>query len=117
MAAMAELYIRGCSIITFDVTTHLTYKKVPIWHLNLCRVCENIPIVLCCNMVDVKNRQVKAKQVTFHRKKILQHYEFLQRATITLRNHSCILPESLQGKVLLFPHVLWLSVSYVSCQH
>ena len=31
------------------------------------RVCENIPIVLCGNKVDVKNRQVKPKQVTFHR--------------------------------------------------
>ena len=28
-----------------------------------CRVCENIPIVLCGNKVDVKNRQVKPKQV------------------------------------------------------
>ena len=26
-------------------------------------MCENIPIVLCGNKVDVKNRQVKAKQV------------------------------------------------------
>jgi len=26
-------------------------------------VCENIPIVLCGNKVDVKNRQVKPKQV------------------------------------------------------
>jgi len=31
-------------------------------------VCENIPIVLCGNKVDVKNRQVKPKQVTFHRR-------------------------------------------------
>jgi GTP-binding nuclear protein Ran len=38
-------------------------------------VCENIPIVLCGNKVDVRNRQVKAKQVTFHRKKNLQYYE------------------------------------------
>uniref|UniRef100_A0A452ZZA9 GTP-binding nuclear protein n=1 Tax=Aegilops tauschii subsp. strangulata TaxID=200361 RepID=A0A452ZZA9_AEGTS len=30
--------------------------------LTCCRVCENIPIVLCGNKVDVKNRQVKAKQ-------------------------------------------------------
>ena len=30
----------------------------------MCRVCENIPIVLCGNKVDVKNRQVKPKQVT-----------------------------------------------------
>ncbi|TVU20246.1 hypothetical protein EJB05_36448, partial [Eragrostis curvula] len=65
-------YIHGqCAIIMFDVTSRLTYKNVPTWHRDLCRVCENIPIVLCGNKVDVKNRQVKAKQVTFHRKKNL----------------------------------------------
>ncbi|KAL5727236.1 GTP-binding nuclear protein [Ranunculus cassubicifolius] len=64
-----------CAIIMFDVTARLTYKNVPTWHRDVCRVCENIPIVLCGNKVDVKNRQVKAKQVTFHRKKNLQYYE------------------------------------------
>ncbi|KAJ6758551.1 GTP-BINDING NUCLEAR PROTEIN RAN-3 [Salix koriyanagi] len=44
----------------FDVTARLTYKNVPTWHRDLCRVCENIPIVLCGNKVDVKNRQLRA---------------------------------------------------------
>lgn len=39
---------------------------------DLVRVCENIPIVLCGNKVDVKERKVKAKTITFHRKKNLQ---------------------------------------------
>jgi GTP-binding nuclear protein Ran len=38
-------------------------------------VCENIPIVLCGNKVEVKDRKVKAKQITFHRKKNLQYFE------------------------------------------
>lgn len=59
----------------FDVTARLTYKNVPTWHRDLTRVCENIPIVLCGNKVDVKDRQVKAKNVVFHRKKNLQYYE------------------------------------------
>jgi GTP-binding nuclear protein Ran len=59
----------------FDVTARLTYKNVPTWHRDLTRVCENIPIVLCGNKVDVKDRQVKAKSVVFHRKKNLQYYE------------------------------------------
>jgi len=41
----------------------------------LTRVCENIPIVLCGNKVEVKDRKVKAKQITFHRKKNLQYFE------------------------------------------
>src|SRR5690606_40985608 len=39
---------------------------------DLVRVCENIPIVLCGNKVDIKDRKVKAKAITFHRKKNLQ---------------------------------------------
>jgi GTPase SAR1 family protein len=77
----------------FDVTARVTYKNVPNWHRggsvssallfaklsrvsdsrsDLVRVCENIPMVLCGNKVDVKDRKVKAKAITFHRKKNLQ---------------------------------------------
>ncbi len=56
----------------FDVTARVTYKNVPNWHRDLVRVCENIPIVLCGNKVDVEDRKVKAKTITFHRKKNLQ---------------------------------------------
>lgn len=59
----------------FDVTSRMTYKNVPQWHRDLVRVCENIPIVLCGNKVDIKDRKVKAKTITFHRKKSLQYYE------------------------------------------
>ncbi|EMR10168.1 GTP-binding nuclear protein spi1 [Pneumocystis murina B123] len=69
-------YIQGnCGIIMFDVTSRITYKNVPNWHRDLVRVCENIPIVLCGNKVDVKERKVKAKTITFHRKKNLQYYD------------------------------------------
>jgi GTP-binding nuclear protein Ran len=86
-------YINGqCGIIMFDVTSRITYKNVPNWHRkswallligiaslhfqgDLVRVCENIPIVLCGNKVDVKERKVKAKAITFHRKKNLQYYD------------------------------------------
>lgn len=61
-----------CAIIMFDVTSRVTYKNVPNWHRDLVRVCENIPIVLCGNKVDIKDRKVKAKSIVFHRKKNLQ---------------------------------------------
>ena len=59
----------------FDVTSRTTYKNVPIWHRDIVRVCENIPIVLVGNKVDVMDRKVKPKQITFHRKKNLQYYD------------------------------------------
>lgn len=59
----------------FDVTSRITYKNIPKWYKDLTRICENIPIVLVGNKVDVKDRKVKAKQVTFHRKRNLQYYD------------------------------------------
>jgi GTP-binding nuclear protein Ran len=69
-------YIQGqAAIIMFDVTSRITYKNVPNWHRDLVRVCDYIPIVLVGNKVDIKDRKVKAKQITFHRKKNLQYYD------------------------------------------
>ena len=69
-------YIGGhCGIIMFDVCARITYSNVPKWYKDLTRVCENIPVVLVGNKVDVKDRKVKAKQITFHRKKNLQYYD------------------------------------------
>ena len=64
-----------CGIIMFDVTSRITYKNVPKWHRDLSRVCENIPIVLVGNKVDVKDRKVKAKQITYHRRHNLQYFD------------------------------------------
>jgi GTP-binding nuclear protein Ran len=69
-------YIGGqAAIIMFDVTARVTYKQVPHWHKDLVRVCENIPICLCGNKVDCKDRKVRPKDIQFHRKKNLQYYD------------------------------------------
>merc|ERR1712137_140782 len=74
-------YVQGqCAIIMFDVTSRITYKNVPNWHRDIVRVCENIPIVLVGNKVDVKDRQVKAKNIQFHRKRNLQYYDLSARS-------------------------------------
>ncbi|XP_041087983.1 GTP-binding nuclear protein Ran isoform X2 [Polyodon spathula] len=76
-------YIQAqCAVIMFDVTSRVTYKNVPNWHRDLVRVCENIPIVLCGNKVDIKERKVKAKSIVFHRKKNLQPFLWLGRKLI-----------------------------------
>jgi GTP-binding nuclear protein Ran len=91
-------YIHGqCAVIMFDVTSRLTYKNVPTWHRDLCRVCENIPIVLCGNKVDVKNRQVKPKQVTFHRKKNLQYHEISAKSNYNYEKPFLYLARKLVG--------------------
>lgn len=74
----------------------LVYGALPECHL-LSRVCDNIPIVLCGNKVDVKNRQVKAKQVTFHRKKNLQYYEISAKSNYNFEKPFLYLARKLVG--------------------
>ena len=74
-------YIKAdAAIIMFDVTARITYKNVPNWHRDIQRVAANIPMVLLGNKVDVKERQVKAKNIQFHRKRNLQYYDVSARS-------------------------------------
>ncbi|KAJ1830106.1 GTP-binding nuclear protein gsp1/Ran [Coemansia sp. RSA 2706] len=91
-------YIQGqCGIIMFDVTSRITYKNVPNWHRDLVRVCENIPIVLCGNKVDIKERKVKAKTITFHRKKNLQYYDISAKSNYNFEKPFLWLARKLTG--------------------
>lgn len=72
-------YQTQAAIIMFDVTNRVTYRNVPSWHRDIMRVCDNIPVVLCGNKCDSKDRQVKNKQITFHKKKNLQYYDISAR--------------------------------------
>ncbi|KAK6522574.1 GTP-binding nuclear protein gsp1/Ran [Arthrobotrys megalospora] len=95
-------YINGqCGIIMFDVTSRITYKNVPNWHRDLVRVCENIPIVLCGNKVDVKERKVKAKTITFHRKKNLQYYDISAKSNYNFEKPFLWLARKLSGESTL----------------
>lgn len=96
-------YIKGnCAIIMFDVTSRVTYKNVPSWHKDLVRVCEGIPIVLCGNKVDIKDRKVKPKQITFHRKKNLQYYEISAKSNYQFERPFLYLGRKLIGAQLAF---------------
>eukprot|EP00004_Rigifila_ramosa_P011213 TRINITY_DN2377_c0_g1_i1.p1 TRINITY_DN2377_c0_g1~~TRINITY_DN2377_c0_g1_i1.p1 ORF type:complete len:230 (-),score=77.34 TRINITY_DN2377_c0_g1_i1:36-695(-) len=91
-------YIQGqAAIIMFDVTSRITYKNVPNWHRDLVRVCENIPIVLCGNKVDVKDRKVKAKQITFNRKKNLMYFDISAKSNYNFEKPFLALARKLVG--------------------
>jgi len=91
-------YIQGqAAIIMFDVTSRVTYKNVPNWHRDLVRVCENIPIVLTGNKVDIKERKVKAKQINFHRKKNLQYYDVSAKSNYNFEKPFLWLAKKLVG--------------------
>ncbi|CAL6326969.1 unnamed protein product [Bathycoccus prasinos] len=79
-------YIHGqCAIIMFDVTSRTTYKNVPTWHRDITRVCEDIPIVLCGNKVDVRNRQN------------LQYYELSAKSNYNFEKPFLYLARKLAG--------------------
>ncbi|KAH8328101.1 hypothetical protein KR067_003961 [Drosophila pandora] len=95
-------YIEGqCAIIMFDVTSRITYKNVPNWYRDLVRVCDCIPIVLCGNKVDVKDRKVKAKAITFHRQKNLQYYDISAKSNYNFEKPFLWLARKLVGDPLL----------------
>ncbi len=77
LAGLRDGYYIGahCAIIMFDVTSRITYKNVAKWYKDITRVCENIPIVLVGNKVDIPDRKVKARQILFPRKHGIQYYD------------------------------------------
>lgn len=118
-----------CAIIMFDVTSRVTYRLAlckyrwnlvifsprnlvlrlvilllrTSWKSDLTRVCGDIPIVLCCNKVEVKDRKLKAKKITFHRKMNLPYYEISAKANYNLEKPFLWLArELLRNKDLVF---------------
>jgi len=91
-------YIGGqAAIIMFDCTSRVSYKSVPHWHKDLVRVCENIPIVLCGNKVDCKDRKVKPKDIFFHRKKNLQYYDISAKSNYNFEKPFLYISKKLTG--------------------
>jgi GTP-binding nuclear protein Ran len=92
-------YIKSdAAIIMFDVTSRETYKSVQDWYKDLIRVVEHIPIVLCGNKVDSKDRKVKLKQITFHRKKNLQYCDISAKSNYNFEKPFVWLLQKLTGK-------------------
>eukprot|EP00163_Fabomonas_tropica_P027450 TRINITY_DN528_c1_g1_i1.p3 TRINITY_DN528_c1_g1~~TRINITY_DN528_c1_g1_i1.p3 ORF type:complete len:131 (-),score=46.85 TRINITY_DN528_c1_g1_i1:728-1120(-) len=85
----------------FDVTSRMTYKNVPNWHRDITRVCENIPIVLCGNKVDMKDRKVKPKAINFHRKKNLQYCDISAKSNYNYDKPFLWLAQKLTGELKL----------------
>lgn len=92
-------YIKGqCAIMMFDVTSRITYKNIPNWYRDISRVCENVPMVLVGNKVDVKDRQIKARQIQFHRKRNLQYYDVSARSNYNFEKPFLWLSKRLTNK-------------------
>lgn len=60
-------------IIMCDVSEKSTYNNLEHWHSLVKDL--NVPIVVCGNKVDVKDRKVLPRDITFHREKGVQYYD------------------------------------------
>lgn len=95
-----------------------TVSGMHIWSLahtdellgDLVRVCENIPIVLTGNKVDVKERKVKAKTITFHRKKNLQYYDISAKSNYNFEKPFLWLARKLVGNPTLVSSLCFQSI-------
>jgi GTP-binding nuclear protein Ran len=85
------------AILMFDVASRDTYKKVAQWHRDIARVAGNIPMVLVGNKVDIKDRKVRTKTVTFHRKKNLSFFEMSAKSNYNIEKPFVSLLRSLFG--------------------
>jgi GTP-binding nuclear protein Ran len=63
------------AIIMFDVTSYLSYRNVVFWYNEIKQICPDIPIVLCGSKVDIKERKVIPKDISFHRMNNIQYYD------------------------------------------
>ena len=86
--------------VSFDGSVVVVFETNKITG-DLVRVCENVPIVLCGNKVDVKERKVKAKTITFHRKKNLQYYDISAKSNYNFEKPFLWLARKLVGNAAL----------------
>lgn len=70
-----QKYFEGTQgvVIMYDVTHKSTYRNLKHWYALVQDL--NVPIVICGNKVDAKDRKVRPRDITFHREKGAQYYD------------------------------------------
>lgn len=91
-------YVRSqCAIIMFDVSSRVTYQSVPKWFQDIRRTCGDLPSVLVGNKVDIPERQLKAQNITFHRKHGIQYYDMSAKSNFQFEKPFLWLARKLTG--------------------
>jgi len=88
-----------CAIVMFDVTSRITYANVPKWFSDLERTCgSSFPRVLVGNKVDSHDRVVKAKDITYHRKRNIRYYDLSAKSNYNFEKPFLYLARELTGQ-------------------
>jgi GTP-binding nuclear protein Ran len=63
-------------LLMFDTTAKCTYRSIPDYYSSFVDINKtDVPIVMCGNKVDCKDRVVKPDDIRFHRKVNIQYYD------------------------------------------
>lgn len=73
--AIELLHEAQACLLMFDVCNLSSYNNIGDWHGKLGEMCGQVPVGLCGNKVDVKNRQVKPKMIDYHREHGIAYYD------------------------------------------
>jgi GTP-binding nuclear protein Ran len=85
------------AILMFDVTNRQSYNNLDSWYEGVTKVCQDVPIVLCGNKVDIAKRQVLPKDISFHRKKKIQYYDISAKSNFNFEKPFLYLARQLTG--------------------
>eukprot|EP00923_Selenidium_pygospionis_P041807 GHVN01072616.1.p1 GENE.GHVN01072616.1~~GHVN01072616.1.p1 ORF type:complete len:217 (-),score=6.37 GHVN01072616.1:119-769(-) len=85
-------------IIMFDLTARITYQNLANWYTDLTRICPDIPIIVCGNKADIRERAVKPRQITFHHKRGLKYCDLSAKSNYNFERPFLMLARALTGK-------------------
>lgn len=89
-------------IIMFDVTNRQSHNAVSRIYKNLIKLYERIPIVLCGNKVDCKEREVMPADITFHQGRPIQYYDTSAKSNYNLEKPFLYIIRSVLHKQVVF---------------
>lgn len=72
------------AILMFDVSSIASYKSIPEWHKKVTEKYPGIFMVLCGNKCDVKERLVRPKFITVHKKFDIPYYDISAKTTVNV---------------------------------
>jgi GTP-binding nuclear protein Ran len=93
------------AIIMFDVTARTTFKSLQIWHKELRESCGDIPIIICGNKIDSKDRKVNDTDLKFLGDDKLSYLEISVKNDINIRQLFIHLSSLLNGGAPVLPPI------------
>ena len=98
-AGLGDYYWNGAdgAILMFDVSGLPTYRQIPALHRAMMEHNPDLPVVLCGNKVDCRDRQVKPEMITYHRRAGLQYYDISARSCYNFEKPILYLLRKLMG--------------------